>query len=293
MANPKLTTLPNSASVEEACDVLERDGGVIIEDFVDTATLEGIWTDIGPDLDRQAFGEGEFVGSRTRRVSSLFARTMHSATIARQPHYIGAARYFLQRPTPIWLGDEQMEVTPTIQVGVAQAIQIWPGEGGQALHRDDGSHLRRHPGPESRVQVMVAASEFTAENGGTRVIPRSHLWDDDRGPKKEEAVPTEMPKGAGLIFLGSTYHAGGQNTSDVPRTGLTYTYDLGNLRQEENQYLAVPLDVVKKYPEDVQRLLGYELCPPFCGFYEMNDPLVLLRDDTDDLTARDMHLAKY
>jgi ectoine hydroxylase-related dioxygenase (phytanoyl-CoA dioxygenase family) len=124
---------------------------------------------------------------------------------------------------------------------------------------------------------MIAASEFTARNGATRVIPGSHRWDDERGPREDEAVPAEMRAGSALLWLGSTYHGAGANRSDGPRTGLSYALDLGNLRQEENQYLSIPLDVVRGYPEDVQRLLGYEPCPPMCGLYELDDPMLLLR----------------
>ncbi len=91
-----------------------------------------------------------------------------------------------------------------------------------------------------------------------------------------------MAAGSAIVFLGSTYHAGGANRSDGPRTGLTITLDLGFLRQEENQYLVVPREIVLGYPERIQRLLGYNACPPLMGWVEidgqMNDPHVLLED---------------
>jgi len=110
------------------------------------------------------------------------------------------------------------------------------------------------------------------------VIPGSHLWDDERPPLAEEAIPTEMPAGGGLIWLGATYHGGGQNTGVDPRTGLTLALDLGNLRQEENQYLAVPKEMVLAYPEEVRRLLGYDRCPPGLGWLEMDDPYTVLEE---------------
>jgi ectoine hydroxylase-related dioxygenase (phytanoyl-CoA dioxygenase family) len=183
---------------------------------------------------------------------------------------------------PAWLGEQLMEFVPTIQLSISRAIQLRPGAAAQALHRDDTSHLRTHPGPESRVRIMVAASEFTARNGATRVIPGSARRDDERPPSGHETVPAQMRPGSALPWLGSTYHGAGANASGAPRTGLSYAYDLGNLRQEENQYLSVPLDVVRGYPEDIQRLLGYEACPPMCGLYELSDPILLLRDGTTD-----------
>jgi ectoine hydroxylase-related dioxygenase (phytanoyl-CoA dioxygenase family) len=280
MTDPKLTTLPASAAADEAIDVVDRDGAVIIEGFVDAGTLRGLWDDLGPALDRQAAGDGRLVGEKTRILPGLVRRTARSVTIMRQPQFLATARHFLQRPVQAWLGEQRVEFVPTIQLGISRAIQIWPGVPLQDLHRDDTAHLRTHPGPESRVQVMVAASEFAARNGATRVIPGSHRWDDERAPRADEAVPAEMRAGSALLWLGSTYHGAGANASDAPRTGLSYAYDLGNLRQEENQYLSVPLDVVRGYPEDIQRLLGYEACPPMCGLYELTEPMLLLRDES-------------
>jgi ectoine hydroxylase-related dioxygenase (phytanoyl-CoA dioxygenase family) len=277
MTKPTLTTLPASTAVDAAIEVVDRDGAVIIEDFVDAGTLRGVWDDVGPELARQADGDGRRVGEKTRILPVLVRRTAHSVAIMRQPHFLGAARHFLQRPVRAWLGDQRIELTPTIQLGVSRAIQIWPGVPIQALHRDDTAHLRSHPGPESRVQIMIAATGFTARNGATRVLPGSHRWDDERAPREDETVPAEMRAGAALLWLGSVYHGAGVNASDAPRTGLTYAYDLGNLRQEDNQYLSVPLEVVRGFPEDIQRLLGYEPCPPMCGLYDLDDPMVLLR----------------
>ena len=35
---------------------------------------------------------------------------------------------------------------------------------------------------------MWAISDFTEQNGGTRLAPGSHLWPDDRAPEPNEIV---------------------------------------------------------------------------------------------------------
>ncbi|WP_311137782.1 hypothetical protein [Streptomyces sp. I6] len=40
----------------------------------------------------------------------------------------------------------------------------------------------------------------------------------------------------------------------------------------------MPRESVLAYPEEVRRLLGYDRCPPGLGWYEMDDPYVLLDD---------------
>ncbi len=178
-----------------------------------------------------------------------------------------------------------MSRKPGLRIGATQLIQIGPSENAQRLHRDDWAFMWRHPayGREARLQIMIAISDFTADNGGTLVIPGSHTWNDERIPQTSEAVPTEMRAGSALLWLGSVYHGGGTNTTtDEMRTGLSIALDAANVRQEENMYLALSPDVVKSYPEDIRALLGWTYAEDsYMGWVEidgqMSNPLELLR----------------
>ncbi|MFM9272338.1 phytanoyl-CoA dioxygenase family protein [Pseudarthrobacter sp. NKDBFgelt] len=292
-ADVKLTTLPNTASVEEAVEVIYRDGGVIIEGLFDDETIAGLRADLDRTFNKEvSFGEeAEFLGAQTRRAGKLFARSKHMVDIALNPLYYGIAKNILQKTIDIWIGQTRQTIVPDIQIGVTQAIQIHPGQGAQPLHRDDMVFLWRHPdyNREGRVQIMVAVSDFTKENGGTLVIPESHKWDDERMPLNEEAISTEMTAGSALIWIGSTYHGGGNNSSTAPRTGLTMAYDLANLRQEENQYLSLPLATLKELPEEIQRLLGWDSGDNYMGYVEIDgqftNPHTLLQGDHEATDA--------
>ena len=285
-----LTTLDASASLEEAIAVVERDGGVIIKDFFDSQTVAELRADIDAAMAATPWGQDDFSGHRTKRLYGVFQHTRHAATAVRHPHYAGLAEHFLAVPQKGWFGEHQLELTPSYTVGVSSIIDIHPGEGAQPLHRDDGVWQWRHPEGyrQARVQVMVAVTDFTAENGGTMVVPGSHLWDDERGPQVDEAVPTEMSAGSALIWVGGTFHGGGTNSSDSNRIGLTIGLDLGFLRQEENAYLTYPTEVVKTFDEDIQRLLGWSVCAPGTGFVEhqgtMADPIFLLQEEGAEVT---------
>jgi ectoine hydroxylase-related dioxygenase (phytanoyl-CoA dioxygenase family) len=279
-----LTTLESTTSVEEAITVVERDGGVIIKDFLDSRTLAELRADVDAALVSAVWGQDDFSGHRTKRLYGAFRHTRHAATTVRHPHYAGIAAHFLETPTSIFVGEDAIELAPNYQVGVSSIIAIHPGEGAQPLHRDDSVWQWRHPGGyhQARVQIMVAVTDFTAENGGTMVVPGSHLWGDERGPRVEEADPTEMAAGSALIWVGGTFHGGGTNTSQDSRIGLTIGLDRGYLRQEENAFLTYPTELVKTFDEDIQRLLGWSTCPPGTGFVEqggmMADPIFLLAD---------------
>lgn len=282
----ELTRLPPDARLEDVIAVLERDGGVIIEDFLSPETLSSLRDDLLPLLARQAAGRDPFAGFSTRRLSALFAHTRHCAAIATHPLFLHAAEHFLCRPREVWAGENRFSMAADVRIGVTQAIQIAPGENAQPLHRDDTVFLWRHPtgGREGRVQIICAACDFTTDNGGTLVIPGSHLWDDERKPERSEAISTVMKAGSALIFLGSTYHAGGANlTADEYRTAVSIALDASNMRQEENMYLSLPSDLVASYPEQIQRLLGWSAGSNHMGWVEcdgqMIDPIHLLRGE--------------
>lgn len=289
MTKKSLVKLPSSATIDDILECFERDGGCIVENMLKPSTVDGIWADLRAEFDATPNGEGFFVGNQTRRLSGLFNRSLHMQELITQPQFYGAAEKWLCKPFKYWLNQESFEATPVLQMSLTQAIMIMPGQGLQPLHRDDIAHHRRHPGPDSQVQILYAMSEYTEANGATRVIPGSHKWDDDRAPRAEESVPAEMNPGDGLLYLGSTYHGGGQNvTQDKPRTAIATTLVLGYLRQEENQYIAVPRERVRQFPEHVQRLLGWGTNPPFCGWIEMRDPNYLVSSDTLNTKAEDI-----
>ena len=272
-----VVALPNTSNVDEIVEIMMRDGGVIIENFISDDILDTLRSDLSPVLDQTPPAvDDNFLGKRTRRLSRLFSRSRAMADIATNPLYHDVARAILCAPVHVWLGEDRTEMIPELRVGMAQAIQIWPGETAQPLHRDDNVFLWRHPtkGREARVQIMIAITDFTHANGGTLVVPGSHLWDDERMPEKHEALPTEMKAGSALIFLGSTYHAGGTNLSDAPRTGLTMALDAAHLRQEENMYLTLAPDVVASFPEHIQRLLGWSAGRNFMGWIEADGQLI-------------------
>ncbi len=279
-----------TATAAEVISVLEREGGVIIEAFLSPETLAGLREDLLPRMQSQAKGRDSFSGHRTRRLSRLFAHTRHIADVATHPLYLPVAEHFLSWTRTAWVGDRRLELKPDVRIGVTQAIQIGPGETAQPLHRDDTAFMWRHPtnGAEGRVQIICAVSDFTAENGGTLVIPGSHLWDDDRRPELSEAVATAMPAGSALIFLGSTFHAGGANTTEGEyRTAAGLALDASNVRQEENMYLSLSSDLVASYPEQIQRLLGWSAGANHMGWVEVDgqmvDPIHLLGDPDEGL----------
>lgn len=89
-----------------------------------------------------------------------------------------------------------------------------------------------------------------------------------------------MEKGDAFIMLASAYHAGGHNTTKDEKRLMFATFSIrGYLRQEENQFLAVPLATAKQYDRPIQEFMGYALSDPACGYVDQMDPIFLLRPE--------------
>ena len=116
------------------------------------------------------------------------------------------------------------------------------------------------PRPEIELASITALCDFTPEIGATRVVPGSHRWERDRLPEPHEFADAEMPAGSRVIYLGSTIHGAGSNTTtDQHRPAFHLSYMLGWLRCEENNCLATPPDIARTLPRRAQELLGYDV----------------------------------
>ena len=74
-----------------------------------------------------------------------------------------------------------------------------------------------------------------------------------------------MPAGSCILFLGNLWHGGGENRSGADRLALTAQYCEPWLRTQENYFLSVERETVAGLSEDMKRLLGYSIHPPFMG----------------------------
>ena len=157
------------------------------------------------------------------------------------------------------------------QMHFTQAVSIGPGEGGQDLHRDRAVWGRYVPRTiETQLSTIWAITDFTEENGATRIVPGSHHWARGRKPEAKDVCAAEMNAGSVLIYNGSVIHGGGSNQTDDARLGVLLHYTLNWLRQEENQYLSCPPELAKGLSPELRALMGYTQGGYVLGFY--SDP---------------------
>lgn len=255
-----IRTFDPSTPTSEIATALLQDGGVIVAKQTSAETVDRVLTSLRKPFDEQGKQfENDFNGYTTLRVSGVMGVTPEPAELVAHPRVMEVADAVLKRHCTSY------------RVGSSTAIEVHPGEKAQVLHRDDDFYPIRIPGVEFQMSAMWALDDFTADNGATRVVPGSQDLRKISQIKDEDVEQAVMPSGSVLYYLGGTVHGGGANISKEPRAGLITTYSLGWLRQEENQYLTVPREMLREYPDNVRRLLGYQSHGSYLGVYP-DDP---------------------
>ncbi|MGB8356443.1 MAG: phytanoyl-CoA dioxygenase family protein [Chthoniobacteraceae bacterium] len=182
---------------------LDREGYMIVPNVLSAAQA----AEIAARLDAVAAAEGENAGKDFQvekgatRLGTLINKDPIFDICFLHPLGLAAVNYIMQ-------GDFGLS---SITGRAAR-----PGEGLQALHRDNETL--------DSANVLWAVSDFTPENGPTRLIPYSHLF--STAPRQSMADPIArhpdeiyviVPAGAMIVINGRTWHGGTNNTTARPR----------------------------------------------------------------------------
>ncbi len=210
-----------------------------------------------------------FEGHHTVRIYNLLARGECYARIPVDPAVLPVVEAVLD---------------PGCLISSLSSIAIGPGETAQMLHSDDQVIGLPRPHPALVCNTMWALTDFTADNGATRVVPGSHKatrCPDPSGDAEAEAaaVPAEMSTGSVLIWHGSLWHGGGANATPKRRVGIAMNYCAGFIRQQENQQLGIPREIARDFSPRLKELVGYGVYRGLIGHIDKRSPAGLLGDD--------------
>lgn len=168
----RLERVDRAASVDEIVAIVNRDGGVIIEGLLDADTVATFNREIdAPLADLKPGGSDPdavyFFGANTKRLTNM---VVVSETFRET---------ILQDALILAIADQMMHaVADSYWLTASQVIEIGPGNAVQPLHRDMANYPIFMPyGPESpevAINFLIATTDFTDENGATRVIPGSN-----------------------------------------------------------------------------------------------------------------------
>jgi ectoine hydroxylase-related dioxygenase (phytanoyl-CoA dioxygenase family) len=258
----------DAATLASHVERVRRDGFTVVEDAFEPAFADALLEDLAR-LERE-LGEGPgknlFEGMRTVRIYNLLARGELYERIAVH-----------DRVLPI--------VTEVLDKGCLvsslSSIAIGPGETAQPIHADDMVIPLAKPHVPIVCNTMWALTDFTEENGATRLLPGTHrsAENPELGRSYEGTVAATMKKGSVLVFDGSIWHGGGANRTDARRVGVAMNYCAGFIRQQENQQLGIPREIAKRFSPRLRKLVGYGIYRGLLGHIDKCSPVDLL-DET-------------
>ena len=235
-----------------------RDGYVILPDLLDAGQIAAIKAAAAELLDHR--GRNPFEGHATQRVYSVLNKTRACDVIADHPRVLALLDRLLM---------------PNYLLSMLQMINILPGERAQMLHTDDAFYPLPRPRKALGAATIWAIDDFTVDNGATDIIAGSHLWGAEK-PDAADRRPVVMSAGSCVFFLATLWHGGGANRSANPRLALTAQYCEPWVRPQEAFTLSMTRDTVRAVSEDIRRMLGYSIHPPFIGQVDGMHPKRLL-----------------
>ena len=108
--------------------------------------------------------------------------------------------------------------------------------------------------------VMWMVSDFTVENGATRLVPGSHLSGRHPDPARSyETVQAEGPAGSFVVWEGRTWHAASLNTGNSPRLGITTFWGAPFCRQLLNFTYGLRPEVAAGLSDAERALMGWKI----------------------------------
>lgn len=203
--------------------------------------------------------QGDLFPPETRRCARMASRSKtYREEWLVDPLVDKLTSVFVDKTTSNFYGETKHTYTSRAIINTALSMEIGPGGKAQRLHRDDKNHHIEHVdqtkagykiGSDLSMAFLVPGIATRYENGATMVgcqivnsgnmtdeiqaVPGSHLWDQERAPKVEDACCAEMEIGDAYVMLGGTYHGGGANqTTDTKRPMHGMFFCRGFLRTE-------------------------------------------------------------
>jgi ectoine hydroxylase-related dioxygenase (phytanoyl-CoA dioxygenase family) len=248
-------------------DRLERDGFTVIPDAIELDLCDELVATIDEVVERDGIepAGNRFEGGHTVRVYNLLA---HGPVFSRVPVHA--------RVLPVVDG----VLGADCLVSSLSSIDIRPGEIAQPIHADDQLIPLPKPHPPTVCNTMWALTDFTEENGATRLVPGTHLADaSPRSDVDHDTIPATMARGSVLVWHGSLWHGGGANRTDERRVGIAMNYCAGYIRQQENQQLGLAPDLVASFEPRLQELVGYGIYRGLIGHIDKRSPAEILGSD--------------
>ncbi len=114
------------------------------------------------------------------------------------------------------------------------------------------------------IQAIWMIDDFTEENGGTRVVPKSqnYKYYPRNNKKYKSEIIIKGKKGSVLLLNAAMWHGSSKKLNNEDRLGMIFSYSKWFIKESFNHTLNTPLKVYKKLNSYQKELLGFKFMPP-------------------------------
>ena len=110
--------------------------------------------------------------------------------------------------------------------------------------------------------VLIMLNGMTKENGGTLIVPGSHLFGrhpDKNIDKNIKTISAEGPPGCAIITDGRVWHGTGANISKEERLAILITFCGPQFRPQENFTLGIKKEIFSELNNYQKELFGFKV----------------------------------
>jgi ectoine hydroxylase-related dioxygenase (phytanoyl-CoA dioxygenase family) len=193
-------------------------------------------------------GGPNYTRGPNQRIWNLINKGEIFRRIVMKPRTLSLIRHLLGDPAR---GDAVLLSSLTANIACRGGVPM-------ALHSDQGYVPDATPYPVV-ANIMWMLTDFTDENGATRVVPGSHRHPPPSAQTADvETVAATGPAGAALIFDGRLWHGTGANRTERPRYGVLSYFCRPFIRQQENFTMSLAPDVIAQCSPELLAILGFQ-----------------------------------
>ncbi len=239
-----------TATINAALAQLDEHGYAIVENALDPAAVGDVRERLFRAADRS-----EEVGVPT--TGYAFDPDRHNRRVFHLFNLDAVFVELIERPDALAFVQHVLGETYLISNFSANITRC--GNAPMQLHADQGYVPAPWPAQPLAVNVAWLLDDFTAENGGTRYVPGSHLRGHGPDPSVATAtVPITAPAGSLLVMDGRLWHQTGENRAPgIERAALFGYYVARWLRPQINWNVVLWPEVAATLDPAFLDRLGY------------------------------------
>lgn len=253
----EIPRLSSTSDCNHIWPTVQQHGAVIIQNLLPADVVHRLNKEVGPFVEKESIPAAT-TKDHPNRVLSTTTRIINVLA-----EFSKAYREdVLNNETLHKISTDAFNMYGDYWVLMGAIMQLSPNNPAQPLHRDMRySHpivdYLKHDAPPTSINLLVALTPFTVENGATHVILGSHKWNDLSNASMDQTARAVMSPGDALLLLDSTVHCGGADTTGTDtRRLLSLTMGISQLTPLESN-LTVPRPIIESLTSRAQKMLGW------------------------------------